>query len=342
MLISFIITFLILSPQYSSRSQMIVSLPSKNDPEQNINDLNYNLQMLDTYKDIITEGDSFTETVKGHLASKYDIHLSKKEVKDSLKVKQSENSQMFSIVATGDSPATAKNIANTAAEVFRGTVKDMLPNVDKITIVSRASENQDPVSPKKNVNLVVGLLLGFLVGVIIAFVKEIFDRTIKSERYITDSLDLTVLGSIPNITQKELDSTTQKLPVNLGRIQRNSTINDILEYKKVAKYLKTNVQTSKSSGPVSLITLIDPTSTIAERFRTIRTNIQFASSVDNTIKSLVITSSGPAEGKSMTAANLAIVFAKSGKKTLLVDADLRKPTVDKTFQLRNGFFIKWY
>lgn len=99
--------------------------------------------------------------------------------------------------------------------------------------------------------------------------------------------------------------------------------------------MKTTKQKNKPSGPVSLITLVDPSSTIAERFRTIRTNIQFASSVDHVIKSIVITSSGPSEGKSMTAANLAVVFAKSGKKTLLVDADLRKPTVYKTFQLNN-------
>ena len=50
---------------------------------------------------------------------------------------------------------------------------------------------------------------------------------------------------------------------------------------------------------------------------------------------MVITSSGPAEGKSTTAANLAIVFAKSGQRVLLVDADMRKPTVDQTFHLPN-------
>lgn len=91
-----------------------------------------------------------------------------------------------------------------------------------------------------------------------------------------------------------------------------------------------------STKAVGLITLTDPTSPISEQFRTIRTNIQFASSSDKRLQTIVITSSGPGEGKSTTSANLAVVFAKAGQRVLLVDADLRKPTVYKTFQLNNA------
>ncbi len=91
----------------------------------------------------------------------------------------------------------------------------------------------------------------------------------------------------------------------------------------------------QKTNPVSLITLVDPSSPVSEQYRTIRTNIQFASSVDRKLQTLVITSSGPSEGKTTTSANLAVVFAKSGQRVLLVDADMRKPTVFKTFQLTN-------
>ncbi|MFA8438389.1 CpsD/CapB family tyrosine-protein kinase [Pueribacillus sp. YX66] len=84
----------------------------------------------------------------------------------------------------------------------------------------------------------------------------------------------------------------------------------------------------------SLITHHNPKSIISELYRTIRTNIQF-SLIDDEMKTLMVTSAGPGEGKSTTISNLAVVMAQQGNHVLLVDADLRKPTVHHTFRQTN-------
>jgi len=85
---------------------------------------------------------------------------------------------------------------------------------------------------------------------------------------------------------------------------------------------------------LDLITFKEPNSPMSESYRTLRTNIQF-SSFDKKIKTILVTSSGPGEGKTTTSSNLAMVMAQGGNKTLLIDCDQRKPQVHKVFGLSN-------
>ncbi|HRQ41509.1 MAG TPA: CpsD/CapB family tyrosine-protein kinase [Chloroflexota bacterium] len=84
---------------------------------------------------------------------------------------------------------------------------------------------------------------------------------------------------------------------------------------------------------MDLITLTDPRSPISEAYRTLRTNLSFYS-LDNPLRSLVVTSPAPNEGKSTTIANLAVTIAQSGRRTILVDCDLRRPSLHDLFGLK--------
>ena len=95
---------------------------------------------------------------------------------------------------------------------------------------------------------------------------------------------------------------------------------------------KRNERDQRLGAP--LVAYYEPKSIISEQYRTLRTNLEFAQ-VGNQVKSIAITSSMPMEGKSTTSANLAYTMAQTGRNVLVVDSDLRKPTVHRTFKLNN-------
>jgi len=97
-------------------------------------------------------------------------------------------------------------------------------------------------------------------------------------------------------------------------------------------------QSPNNSQARHLISITNPKSPISEAYRTLRTNISF-SAVDEDLRVIMVTSAGPGEGKSTTVANLAATYAQSDKRTVLVELDLRKPTVHKTFKLSNRLGI---
>lgn len=91
---------------------------------------------------------------------------------------------------------------------------------------------------------------------------------------------------------------------------------------------------SNSTNKRPIITHQNPKSPISEAYRTLRTNIQF-SAIDEELKVIMVTSAGPGEGKSTTLINLAAAYAQSDKKVLVIDADLRKPTMHHTLMVSN-------
>lgn len=201
-----IVTFFIITPKYSSQAQLIVTLPQTE--TTNANDVNTNLQMINTYKELVT-GDLVINDVKNQLESEYGIDKSVDELKESIEVTQTQNSLMFSIKATDTSSVYAANIANTTALVFQENAKDVL-NVDKISIISNAQASTSPVSPNNKLNLAIGLILGLMIGVGLAFFLELLDRTVKDDKFVTESIGYTILGTVPQMSQKELNATIQK------------------------------------------------------------------------------------------------------------------------------------
>lgn len=93
---------------------------------------------------------------------------------------------------------------------------------------------------------------------------------------------------------------------------------------------------SLSENKRRLISVANPRSPVSETYRTLRTNIEFAA-IDSAMQVIMVSSAGPGEGKSTTISNLAVAYSQSDRKVVLIDADMRKPTAHKTFQISNRF-----
>ena len=146
--------------------------------------------------------------------------------------------------------------------------------------------------------------MGLGLALLISFSMEFLDNTLKTIDEI-EKYGLSVLGIIPAIGK----------PVKNKKRWSN----------------KLNVNDSSQTLKRRLITKEDPKSPISEAYRSLRTSMLFSSS--KKVKSILVSSAGPGEGKTTTVANLAITYANLGKKTILVDTDLRRPVVHKVFNL---------
>ena len=164
-------------------------------------------------------------------------------------------------------------------------------NSNNITIVDKASPPSKKHKPNLKINLLFGSLLGLLLGMGIAFLREFTDDTIKDHRVLERTTGLPVLTQLPDI--KDIDP------------------------KKLA-----------------LQVALEPRSALTEAVKSLRTSLRF-STRNGAPKTIFITSSGAAEGKSTIALNLSTAYAQTGSKVLLIDADLRNPSIHKLLELNN-------
>ena len=166
-----------------------------------------------------------------------------------------------------------------------------LPKTMMVEIVDRAVPGLRPVRPNKPLNIALGIIIGLVVGVGLAFFIEYLDTSVKTIDDVERSLQCPVLGVIPQ---------------NVGLVLEEGT-----------------------------------ESPHAEAYRVLRTNLLF-SRKDDKLNTIAIVSAGAGEGKSTTVYNLAAVFAQSGQRTLIVDSDLRRPTLHKMMRVTNSVGLTNY
>ncbi len=169
--------------------------------------------------------------------------------------------------------------------------------IGNIRIIDEAQQPLRPISPNVRLNLMLGFVAGLLLAIGVAFFLEFIDDSLKSTEEVERFVKRPIYGMIPRIPDKRALEGGEPSPAS-----------------------------------ANLVTHHSPKSPISEAFRTLRTNIHFANP-DVPIRELLITSAGPSEGKSTIVSNLALTIANTGKKTIVIDCDLRKPNVHNFFDL---------
>ena len=228
----------------------------------------------------------------------------------SVSVAVPKESAQLAVTATSTDPAMAQRVADAWVSGLAEQVKEMesiqavegsdvvpVP-VIRVVPLGEATLPTAPTSPNVKLTLAIGALAGLALGVLYALIRHRLDRRLRSATAIERRFGVPVLGTLP------VDH----------RLDGKSTVLDD-GFSPVAKD--------------------DGSHAITEALRELRTNLQYVD-VDNPPRIIVVTSSVPAEGKSTVTANLAVTMAAAGENVVVVDGDLRRPTLVDVFNLIPG------
>jgi capsular exopolysaccharide synthesis family protein len=229
---------------------------------------------------------------------------SAKEVLRNMSAEPDPGTMFVNISYKSSDPKRAQLIANTIGEVLSQKISEVSVGANALTatVWAPATLPQTPVSPDPVRNSILALVLGSLLGVVLAFLLE----------YVYDSWDS---------------------PEEVELVSGVRTFGVVPKFEVLA-----NKRAHKEHGsgdlPGLLVTVLDPAAPASEAYRALRTNLLYAA-VDAPPKVILVASPGSAEGKSITAANLAVVLAQADKETLVVDGDLREPNMHTIFETSN-------
>ncbi|MEI2777263.1 MAG: polysaccharide biosynthesis tyrosine autokinase [Tetrasphaera sp.] len=272
---------------YEARTQVFVSVLENETNSDLVSGSTYAQAQVGSYMDVVTSPRVLQPVIDS---------LSLDETPDSLarriQVVVPDRSVLIDIAIQDGDPGQAAALANTITDRFGETVEKLEATSSKgrsrvsITTLRRAVTDNDPISPKPLRNLLLGGALGLALGLGAALLRETLDVTVRTEADVTKVTSLPSLGSIP------LDPSVPKRPLITHEGDPDG---------------KPDRQHAR-----------------AEAFRSLRTNLQFVqTSTDR--RSVVVTSSRPGEGKTVTAANMGLSMAAMGSRVCIIEGDLRRP-----------------
>ncbi|KMT58467.1 capsular polysaccharide biosynthesis protein [Listeria fleischmannii 1991] len=193
-------------PTYQSETEVLINQSVPENTVVQSQDVQANLQLVNTYTSIITSP-RILSAVSAILDDKYSI----KELSNMINVSNASDSQVIRIQVQSKNPNDAVKIANETVRVFKKEIPKIM-KIDNISVLSPAfyDSAMSPVKPHQSLMLVVSGLFGLVIGIIIMFVRDLFDRSIKSKEDVEAILNLPVLSMISEIKEADIQKFKNK------------------------------------------------------------------------------------------------------------------------------------
>jgi capsular exopolysaccharide synthesis family protein len=182
--------------------------------------------------------------------------------------------------------------------------------VNNMSVVDPAKEPRAPIRPRVPLNIGIGLFFGAIIGMVIAWIREQLDTSLKTPEDVESKLGVTFLGLLPEAVEENEQPLYGRRKRRRGRRRPQQPEQPLVHPELV-------IQSRPMSG-------------MAEAARSIRTNLMFMNP-DRPYRKLLVTSAAPAEGKTTVACTIAIAFAQGGERVCIVDCDLRRPRLHRIF-----------
>lgn len=205
-LISGVVSYFFLTPIYQASTQLLVNQSKNKENLYNYNEVQTNLQLINTYNVIIKSPAILDLVIKD-----LDLKMTVNELTQKITVQNETNSQVVNLSVQDTNPAMAVKIANKTAATFQKEIVKIM-SVDNVSILAKASigENPSPIKPRPLLNIAIALVVGLMVGVGLAFLLEYFDNTVKTEQDIEKLIGLPVLGVIATMDESRLKELAKK------------------------------------------------------------------------------------------------------------------------------------
>ena len=302
--------------------------------------------LVDTYIVILTSIPTIEEVIE-----EADVDYTYSQLVNMITASAVNSTEIFRATVTDSDPYEAELIANTIATVLPERIAEVVKGSD-VSIVQHAVVASRRSSPNYSRNTMLGAFLGILMSVAILTINFYYDEYIRSEDYLTATYpEYPLLGVLPDATSSGKKgrgyyrAARRGYGYGYGYTSANSGEEDKKAKKKKAEKKKKDTSTvgdETKTAENAETEKTDPTLTshlsfaASEAYKLLRTNINFAFSNSRNARVIAVTSSFRSEGKTTVAINTAYTIAETGKRVLLIDADLRLSATAKRLNLSNA------